>query len=298
MALKQTNMVEKALQSQYPDLEVQIVPIATSGDWKPQDGEKRLSDIEGGKGLFVREIEKALMDGDIDCAVHSMKDVPSFLPQGMAIDHVLEREDARDAFVCHTAKSFMEMRAGSVIGTSSPRRQSMLLAKRPDLKVVPFRGNVATRLEKVAQGQVDATFLAVAGLKRLGIEGDYIHAIETSDMIPACGQGIVAIETRDDDHETRDLLDKIHHAPTGVCGFLERRVLQILDGSCHTSIGAHARFVGSDDIHMDIFVGSPDGFQVYKKNGKTKTTSIHDMEKFVVEMATIIKLTIPSDLLS
>ncbi len=296
LAIKQTQKVEEALRSAHPTLTIERVIIKTSGDWRPEDGEKSLSEIEGGKGLFVREIEKALMDGQIDCAVHSMKDVPSFLPEGLALDHVIEREDARDAFICKKATSFMALAAGSVVGTSSPRRKSILLSKRPDLKVVVLRGNVTTRLAKLEAGVVDATFLAMAGLHRLGVEGGFTYPIETSDMVPACGQGIVAIETRQNDDVVRAMLDKIHHEDTGICGFLERRALQILDGSCHTSIGAHARFLNEYELHMDIFVGSPDGTQIYKKNGKTKTGNLNQMEKFVVEMASVIKLTIPPDI--
>lgn len=296
LALKQTEMVESALKVQFPDLEVIRVIIKTSGDWKPEDGEKRLSEIEGGKGLFVREIEKALMDGEIDCAVHSMKDMPSFLPQGLTIDHVLEREDARDAFICRKAKSFMDLPRGSMVGTSSTRRQSILLSKRPDLKVVTLRGNVATRISKMDEGLVDATFLAVAGLNRLGVTGEFINPIEKADMTPACGQGIVAIETRENDRKTRVLLDSIHHRDTAICGFAERRALQILDGSCHTPIGAHAKLLSPNELHFDLFVGSVDGTQIYKKNGKINFNTQAEVEQFVVDMASVIKMSIPPDL--
>lgn len=297
LAIKQTEIVENALKAHHPDLEISRVIIKTSGDWKPEDGEKKLSEIEGGKGLFVREIEKALMDGEIDCAVHSLKDMPSFLPHGLAIDHVLPREDARDAFICRKVKSFFDLPAGSVVGTSSARRQSILLSRRPDLKVVTIRGNVATRIAKMDEGLVDATFLAMAGLNRLSVSGDYIHAIDKAEMTPACGQGIVAVETRENDLKTRAFLDSIHDIPTHVCGMAERRVLQILDGSCHTPIGAHAMLRSADELHLDIFVGSLDGQRVYKKNGRIRFSNLRDVEQFAVELVSIIKMSLPGDFL-
>lgn len=297
LALKQTEMVENALKAYHPSLQISRIIIKTSGDWKPEDGEKKLSEIEGGKGLFVREIEKALMDGEIDCAVHSMKDMPSFLPQGLAIDHVLPREDARDAFICRKAKSFYDLPAGSVVGTSSARRQSILLSKRPDLSIVTIRGNVATRIAKMDEGLVDATFLAMAGLNRLDVTGDYIHAIEKAEMTPACGQGIVAIETRESDLKTRALLDFVHHAPTHACGVAERKVLQVLDGSCHTPIGAHASLLKDDEIHLDIFVGSQDGQQVFKKDGRARFSSWQEIEQFAGALAMTIKMSLPDNFL-
>ncbi|PZO86581.1 MAG: hydroxymethylbilane synthase, partial [Micavibrio aeruginosavorus] len=184
LALLQTEMVEGALKARLPDLQIERVVIRTTGDWKPEQGEKRLSEAEGGKGLFAREIELALLDRTIDCAVHSLKDMPSFLPEGLALDHMLERADPRDAFICHKVSSYMDLPQGAVVGTSSLRRQAFLLAKRPDLKIVPIRGNVQTRLAKLAEGQVDATYLAMAGLDRLGISGDFIHPVSMEDMLP------------------------------------------------------------------------------------------------------------------
>ncbi len=265
LALKQAAMVADALKSAHPGLEIETTVIKTSGDWKPADGETRLSELEGGKGLFVREIEQALLTGMIDFAVHSMKDMPSFLPDGLSLDHVLPRADMRDAFICRTAASFMDLPQGAVVGTSSLRRQAFLLQKRPDLAVVPLRGNVQTRIDKMDSGLVAATFLALAGLNRLGITGDFIHPVDPAAMLPACGQGIIALETRTHDNRTRSRLDAIHHAETGLCGMIERAALQTLDGSCHTPIGAYARIAG-DDILFDVTVASGDGAHIYTEN--------------------------------
>jgi hydroxymethylbilane synthase len=295
LALVQTAMVEAALQAAHLNLQLERVIIKTSGDWKPEDGEKRLSEVEGGKGLFAREIEKALLAGEIDCAVHSMKDMPSFLPEGLALDHVLNRADPRDAFISRSVSSYTDLPPGAVVGTSSLRRQSFVLHKRPDLKIAPLRGNVATRLAKMDDGQVDATFLALAGLQRLGMQGDYIHPLPTDEMVPACGQGIVAIETRVNDLETRALLDYIHDRPTGLCGAVERAALQVLDGSCHTPIGAYARLDGTT-MMFDLVVASGDGTKVYREQDRA---DIHDTVK-AIEFGRVVagrlKARTPSDI--
>lgn len=295
LALKQADMVKGRLEAAHSDLGLEIVVIKTSGDWKPSDGEKRLSEVEGGKGLFAREIEKALSAGDIDCGVHSMKDMPSFLPDGLALDHVLERADVRDAFICRKVASYKDLPEGAVVGTSSLRRQSFLLSHRPDLKIVPIRGNVATRIAKMDEGQVDATFLAMAGLERLGMRGDYIHAIPITEMLPACGQGIVAIETREDDADTRALFDAIHHRETGLCGHAERAALQILNGSCHTPIGAHARFDGEAMI-MDLMVGSEDGKAMFSESARHSIANVSEAIAFGILVAEKLKPRVPLDI--
>lgn len=263
LALAQTAMVRAALGVAHPGIDIETVVITTSGDWKPQDGETRLSEQAGGKGLFAHEIEKSLLAGEIDFAVHSLKDMPSYLPDGLAIDHVLPRADVRDAFISHIAKNIHSLPQKAVVGTSSLRRQAILMAVRPDLMIVPLRGNVETRLQKLKDGQVDATFLAMAGLNRLSIAGDMIHPLPVEDMLPACGQGIVGIETRADDDKVRTLLNAIHHTPTGLCAYAERAVLQVLDGSCHTPIGAHA-VLSDDQMILRVLVASPDGTTIYR----------------------------------
>lgn len=296
LALIQTGMVEERLKAAHPGLQTQRVIIKTSGDWRPEDGEARLSEIEGGKGLFAREIEKALLDGAIDCAVHSMKDMPSFLPDGLALDHALERADPCDAFISRKVSSYMDLPQGAVVGTSSLRRQSFVLSKRPDLKIVPLRGNVMTRIEKLDAGQADATFLALAGLMRLGIIGDYIHPLSAEEMVPACGQGIITIETRRDDDETRSILDAIHHFETGLCGHAERAALQVLDGSCHTPIGAHATMTDGR-MSLTIVVGSADGQRLYEQKDTADVTSVPEAITLGQKTAKALQPQLPAGIL-
>jgi hydroxymethylbilane synthase len=295
LALIQAAQVEAALKTAFPTIETETITIRTSGDWKPDHGESRLCEAEGGKGLFAHELEKALLDNVIDCAVHSLKDMPSFLPVGLVIDHVLKREDPRDAFISYQAKHFMDLPKAAVVGTSSLRRQAFLLSKRPDLTVVPFRGNVQTRLHKLKDGQVDATFLAAAGLKRLNIEGDHIHMIEPEEMLPACAQGVIGIERRSSDERVRELLEAIHHIPTGLCAVAERAALQVLDGSCHTPIGAFARWVGPD-MRFDLTVASADGRRIYTNTLATPVTSVTEATQFGATLAHALKKTVPNDI--
>ena len=263
LAMRQTEMVRDALRLKHPDIEIEIVPIKSSADWKKQDGEKSLSEQAGGKGQFAKEIEQAQLDGKIDCGVHSAKDMPSFLPDQLQIMHFLPRYDAREVFISHQANKLEDLPKASVIGTCSPRRQSQLLAKRPDLKVVPFRGNVQTRIDKVVNKQVDATFLAMAGVGRLGIKSDLLHPVDINDMLPAAGQGAICIETKIDDTETQNILDAINCRETLYRVTAEREVLKVLDGSCHTPIAAYAE-IEDGEIYLRAFVGSLDGSQVFE----------------------------------
>lgn len=297
LAMTQTRMVEAALKAAHEDLEIEIVQIRTSGDWKPEDGEKRLSESEGGKGLFAREIEKALLDGHIDCAVHSLKDMASFLPEGLVIDHVMEREDPRDAFISYKYKSFMDLPEGATVGTSSLRRQSFLLAKRPDLNIVTLRGNIQTRLDKLKDGMADATFLAMAGLNRLGIKGDFIHPVPVTVMLPACGQGIVGIERVANDDDVKHLLDAIHHHDTGLCAAAERAALQVLDGSCHTPIGAHAKIAGNK-MQFDLMVASEDGQQMFVASESATIEDDIAAADFGSAAAYALKKDVPTDIFS
>ncbi len=263
LALVQANMVADALKRVHPGLDVEIVVIQSSADWKPEQGETRLSEAEGGKGLFAREIEQAILAGAVDCGVHSMKDMASFLPEGLQVVHVLDRADPRDALLAHDGiKAIADLPQGAVVGTASLRRQAMLLAIRPDLKIVPLRGNVPTRIEKLRSKQVDATILALAGLNRLGLAHEASCTIDADTMLPAAGQGIVGIETRVGDAQTMALLDAIHNRETGLVLAAERAALQVLDGSCHTPIGAHATLNG-DQLHLRVLVASGDGVQVF-----------------------------------
>jgi hydroxymethylbilane synthase len=215
---------------------VEIVTIKTTGD---RILDRPLKEI-GGKGLFTREIEEALLAGDIDIAVHSMKDMPTAQPEGLCLDCFLPREDVRDAFVSPGVAGMADLPEGAVVGTSSLRRRAQLLNRRPDLKLVEFRGNVQTRLRKLEDGVAAATFLAMAGLNRLGMAGVARAPIEAEDMLPAVAQGCIGIERRADDLRAEALLEAIHHAPTAQRVGAERAFLRVLDGSCETPIAGLA----------------------------------------------------------
>ena len=236
------------------ETDVEIVVIKTSGD-RIQD--RPLADA-GGKGLFTKEIEEALLRGDIDLAVHSMKDMPTLLPDGLVMSAILPREDVRDAFVSLSWKSLAEMPAGARVGTSSLRRAAQVGRLRPDLEVVGFRGNVETRLAKLAQGVADATFLACAGLRRLGQADRITMAVDPSDMLPAVAQGAVGVEIRAGDRRTADLVAALDHGPTSLAVEMERAYLGRLEGSCRTPIAGLALLDGPDvDLRGEIL--SPDG---------------------------------------
>jgi hydroxymethylbilane synthase len=213
---------------------------------------------EGGKGLFTKEIEEALIRGDIDLAVHSAKDMPTFLPKGLILAACLEREDPRDVFISAKAKTIAALPQGAKVGTASLRRQAIMKRARPDLEVAPLRGNVETRLRKLDDGEADAIILALAGLRRLGLEGRATRIMSADEFLPAAGQGAIAIETREDDAETRALLAKIDHSDTSTAVAAERAFLAVLDGSCKTPIGAHAIIEG-ETLRFRGLIARPDG---------------------------------------
>jgi hydroxymethylbilane synthase len=232
----------------------EIVIIKTTGD-RIQD--RSLSEI-GGKGLFTREIEDALLDGSIDIAVHSMKDMPVAQPDGLVLDCYLPREDVRDAFVSRQVSRLADLAPGAVVGTSSLRRRAQLLNRRPDLRVVEFRGNVQTRLRKLDEGVAVATFLAMAGLNRLNMASVARSAIDVDDMLPAVAQGAIGIERRAGDARIARLLAGIHDAPTGLRLAAERAFLATLDGSCQTPIAGLALLEG-DRLFLRGEILRPDG---------------------------------------
>jgi hydroxymethylbilane synthase len=217
----------------------------------------------GGKGLFTKEIEEALLAGSIDIAVHSSKDLPTVLPAGLKLAGFLPREDARDAFISVAAKSLAALARGAVVGTASVRRQALVKRLRPDLAVVPLRGNVETRLRKLQSGEVDATLLAVAGLKRLGLLAAATSILEIEEFLPAVGQGAIAMETRADDATTRALVAAIDDADTATALAAERAFLAVLDGSCRTPIGGHAA-VAADIVRFRGIVVRPDGSEAFE----------------------------------
>jgi hydroxymethylbilane synthase len=238
---------------------IEIRVIRTTGDVVQA---RPLADA-GGKGLFTREIEEALLAGNIDLAVHSSKDLPTVLPPGLMLTGFLPREDARDAFISRMAKNLAELAPGAVVGTASPRRQALVKRLRPDLTVVSLRGNVETRLRKLDAGEVDATLLAVAGLKRLGLLAAATAILDPGAFIPAVGQGAIGIETRADDARTRGFVAMIDDADTATAVGTERAFLAVLDGSCRTPIGGHA-VVSAGNVRFRGIIVKPDGSEAFE----------------------------------
>jgi hydroxymethylbilane synthase len=254
MALRQAAIVRDRLVAAHPDLAAEIVTIRTTGD-RVQD--RRLAEI-GGKGLFTKEIEEGLFAGRVDLAVHSLKDVETWLPEGLEIACVLPRDDPRDAFLSQMAPSLAALSKGARVGTSSLRRQAQLLHRRPDLEVVPMRGNVDTRLRKLVAGEVDAIVLALCGLERLGASEHATEILPRDIMLPAVGQGALAIECRAGDAWLRSLLEPLHDLRTGACVEAERAMLAALDGSCRTPIAGLAEFEGNELVLEGLLL-MPDG---------------------------------------
>ncbi|GAA0786157.1 hydroxymethylbilane synthase [Roseibium denhamense] len=237
----------------------EIVVIKTSGD-RIQD--RPLSEV-GGKGLFTKEIEEALLDKSIDIAVHSSKDMPTVLPDGLELTAFLPREDVRDAFLSPKARTLTDLPHGAVVGSSSLRRQAMIRRLRPDIEVVMYRGNLQTRMRKLAEGEVDATLLAAAGLKRLGLEGEITSYLETDQFLPAVGQGAICIESRSGDTAVLQMLAAIHDPETQIRLDAERAFLAVLDGSCRTPIGGLA-VLENGTLRFKGAVLRPDGTEMYE----------------------------------
>ncbi|MEE9708230.1 hydroxymethylbilane synthase [Aeromonas veronii] len=259
LALWQANFVKDRLEALHPQLQVELVPMSTQGD-KILD--TPLAKV-GGKGLFVKELETAMLEGRADIAVHSMKDVPVEFPEGLGLHTICEREDPRDAFVSNRFKAIAELPQGAVVGTSSLRRQCQLRAARPDLVIRDLRGNVNTRLAKLDAGEYDAIILAAAGLKRLEMAHRITAFIEPEQSLPANGQGAVGIECRLDDVELHALLAPLEHTETRVRVLTERAMNRALQGGCQVPIGAYA-LVDGEQIWLRGLVGSPDGSQVIR----------------------------------
>jgi len=261
LALVQTGLVRAALGRAIPELSapnaVATEIIRTTGD-AIQD--RPLAEV-GGKGLFIKEIEEALLAGRIDAAVHSMKDMPTIQPPGLAIVAFLPREDARDVLISSQATRLADLPQGAIVGTSALRRRAQLLALRPDLDIRTFRGNVDTRLAKTTAGEVQATLLAAAGLARLGLAVG--TPIPAGEILPAVGQGAVCIECRADDRRVRDWLAAVDHAETARRVAAEHALLAVLDGSCRTPIAAHAVLRG-ENLRLDALIARPDGSEVLR----------------------------------
>lgn len=259
LALWQANFVKDRLEALHPDLQVKLVPMSTQGD-KILD--TPLAKV-GGKGLFVKELETAMLEGRADIAVHSMKDVPVEFPDGLGLHTICEREDPRDAFVSNHFNQIDELPQGAVVGTSSLRRQCQLRAARPDLVIRDLRGNVNTRLAKLDAGEYDAIILAAAGLKRLEMAHRIAAFIEPEQSLPANGQGAVGIECRLDDHDLHALLAPLEHPETRIRVLTERAMNRALQGGCQVPIGAYA-LVQGEEVWLRGLVGSPDGARVIR----------------------------------
>jgi hydroxymethylbilane synthase len=256
LALVQAHLVRRLLAGAHGIAEdaIDLRIIRTTGD-AIQD--RPLADV-GGKGLFTKEIEQALLDGEIDLAVHSTKDMVTVLPDGLTLAACLEREDPRDVFVSLKAKAIADLPHGASVGTASLRRASQVKMLRPDISIVPLRGNVGTRLAKISEGVADATILALAGLKRLGMADKATAILDPQQFLPAVGQGAIGIETRENDPATRALVGRINHTDTLTAIRAERAFLAVLDGSCKTPIAGHARIDGGR-LSFRGLVAKPDG---------------------------------------
>ncbi len=256
LALIQAEMVKAELIRHYPNLSVEIKPIKTSGDIFK---DAVLADI-GGKELFTKEIDQQLFNGTIDIAVHSLKDVPGIISPQQQMVATLPRGDARDCLI--GATSLASLPQNSIIGSASPRRKAQILALRPDLKVINFRGNVQTRVKKVADKQVTCTLLAMAGLDRLKL--DVVrHPLTITEMLPCAGQGIISIAARSDDGATIKLMQAINHSETFIIATAERAVLSTYNGNCQTPIAAHA-IIKNGDLVLDALIANPDGKQIFR----------------------------------
>ena len=278
LALWQAEHVKARLEQAHPGLKVSLVPMVSRGD-KLLDAP--LAKI-GGKGLFVKELETALLENEADIAVHSMKDVPMDFPAGLGLFCICEREDPRDAFVSNTYANFDALPSGSVVGTSSLRRQAQLLARRPDLKIQFLRGNVNTRLAKLDAGEYDAIILAAAGLIRLGFESRIRASISAEDSLPAGGQGAVGIECRTADSEIHALLAPLHHADTADRVNAERALNKHLNGGCQVPIACYA-LLEDDQLWLRGLVGQPDGVLLLRAEARAPRAAAEQLGVQVAE---------------
>jgi hydroxymethylbilane synthase len=300
LALYQTRLFIRLITLEYPALlsesAIEEHAIVTSGD---HNADARLADI-GGKGLFAKEIHEALRDHRIDCAVHSLKDLETELPNGIVLACVLAREDARDALILGPAcgpadpsDPWSAIPTGAVVGTASVRRQSQILHRRPDLHTELLRGNVRTRLDKVKMGEgIDASLLAVAGLRRLGLDGEAALILDPDIMVPAAGQGIIGITVRADDVQVRELLATIEDPEARVVATAERALLAALDGSCRTPIGSYARLLDNGDVHLTGLIARANGRFLLKRSLQAPAA---DAQRLGTELGRSLRADAPVD---
>jgi len=259
LALWQANHVADLLRHHYSGLKIELLPLVTQGD---RILDRPLAAI-GGKGLFLKELERALLSGDADLAVHSMKDVPVEVTPGLLIDVVLERANPYDALLARNGEKLEDLAIGACVGTSSLRRQSQLKATRPDLRLLDLRGNINTRIRKLQEGQYDAIILACAGLERLGLEHLVSETLRAPTWLPAVTQGIICLQYREEDTELQQLLRPLNHEFTSLCANTERAVSQQLEGSCQVPLAVFAR-MEQEALALDALVGKPDGTRIIR----------------------------------
>ena len=276
LALWQSNHVAARLRALHPGLEVVLVPMTTRGD---QIQHKPLADI-GGKGLFLKELEVAMLEGEADAAVHSLKDVPMTLDGPFALPAILERADPFDAFVSVRCSDFDALPRGAVVGTSSMRRQAQLRARRPDLDIQDLRGNVNSRIAKLEAGDYDAIILACAGLDRLGLSRYIRHRLDAPSWLPAVAQGAITVEAREDDADVHALLRELDHADTRVCVEAERAMNRQLHGSCHVPIGAYATRDGGL-LSLEGMVGQPRSGRIVRTSAVGKANDPEGLGRLV-----------------
>lgn len=264
LALWQADFVKSELEKYYPHLQIELVPIITKGDVILDSPLAKI----GGKGLFVKELEQALLEERADIAVHSMKDIPMELPNGLTLAVICKREDPRDAFVSNKYQNLISLPLGAIVGTSSLRRQCQLKALRPDLTILSLRGNVGTRLNKLDNGNYDAIILAAAGLIRLQLTERISSFIEPEQLLPAVGQGAIGIECRMNDETTKTLLSPLVHYDTTYCVLAERAMNKQLQGGCQVPIGGFAQ-IQQGEVFLRALVGAEDGSKIIRAEGKS-----------------------------
>lgn len=302
LALAQAKHVQNSIKNIRPEIETQIVEILTSGDWKPEHGENALNEADGGKGLFAKEIEKSLLSKDIDIAVHSMKDMETELPDGLEIPFVIKRENYSDCLILskkitNNVQRISDLPKGCTVGTSSVRRKAFLLNLRPDIHVIPMRGNVYTRLDKLERGYCDATFLAIAGLNRLGLASVADVVLDEDEFLPAASQGAVGIEVRSDKKEELSFLNDLNCIETQLCVSAEREALRVLDGSCHTPIAALARLGGENRMWLVVRIVSLDGVDLFEASMSLTVKALNDAINLGHQVGLLLKDQIPEDIL-
>ncbi len=277
LARRQTELVLETLRQAFPEMRVRIQPIQTAADRQPERALEQLSD----PGFFMKELEVALLAGEIDVAVHSMKDLPTAIPEGLTIAAITEREDPRDVLVARAGRTLDTLPAGATVGTSSPRRAAILRASRPDLVIVPIRGTVETRLRKMETGEVEAVCLAGAGLCRLGMQARITQWLSVEVFLPAPGQGALGVEVRVDDADARRIASAADHQPTRAAVDAERALLRRLEGGCRVPVGALARIEG-DRLSLTAMLAALDGSHIIRG---TRSGSVDDASAVGTDLA-------------